>query len=159
LEHEHEATGKRQKTGKKKQRARRKVQKGSGMAQAEGSSMVFWPCDTFLSLDSCKKKASCKSKQASWQRAVQEGKQNEGLQLGFLAVQKATFGTTGCRRWARSRPSVPWCFTVALRHIPFAKHVQEESQLQEQASKLAASSAGKGAKARRQEKAAAKAKI
>jgi len=36
--------------------------------------------------------------------------------------------------------------------------VQEESQLQEQASKLAASSAGKGAKARRQEKAAAKAK-
>ena len=122
LEHEHEATGKRQKTGKKKQRARRKVQKGSGMAQAEGSSMVFWPCDTFLSLDSCKKKASCKSKQASWQLAVQEKEQKQEGRRKQQQKQKDSYflvaSASKVRQYRPSpggqfRPSLPCCLSVA----------------------------------------------
>ena len=40
------------------------------------SSMVFWPCDTVPLPKQFKKEASCKSKQASWKLAVQEGKRN-----------------------------------------------------------------------------------
>jgi len=67
----------------------------------------------------------------------QEGKQIQGLKLrSFWAVQKATFGSMGCRPRARS---VLHCHCVlALRDGPLTGGVQDESQLQEGASKLEA---------------------
>ena len=62
------------------------------------------------------------------------------------AVQKATFGTMGCRPRARS---VPHCHGVlALRHRPWTRAVPDKSHLQDAASNLEAGSAGRQVKAR-----------
>ena len=64
----------------------------------------------------------------------------------FYSLQKVTFGTLGCRPQARS---VLHCHGVlALRQIPLTGAVQDESQLQEDTSKLAVGSAEEQAKSR-----------
>ena len=50
---------------------------GSGLVPSF-KARVFGPCDRVLRPQLCRRKASCKTKQASWRLAVQEGQQNEG---------------------------------------------------------------------------------
>ena len=76
--------------------------------------------------------------------AERQAKSRFGASFG--AVQKATFGTMGCRPRARS---VLRCHGVfALRQGPLTAAVQDESQLQEDTSTLAVGSAERQAKSR-----------
>ena len=62
----------------------------------------------------------------------------------FESLQKVTLGTLGCRLRARS---VLRCHgALVLRHGPLTAVAQDESQLQEDASKFAVGSAEKQAK-------------
>jgi len=71
---------------------------------------------------------------------------NGKFEASFKAVQKATFGSLGCRPRAQS---VHHCLCVlTLRQTPVTGAVQDESQLQEDASKLGAGSAGTQANGR-----------
>ena len=172
------------------------------------TAMVFWPCRTVLAPEPCRTKASCKRTRASWQLAVQKGRQSQGLELVSsrfrrwrLAVWAAGRGPdpsftamvfwrcegplTGaaqeesCKRtraswqlavqksrqsqglelvsshfrrwrlavWAAGRGPDP-SFVLALRGGPLTGAAQEESQLQEDTSKLAVGSAEEQAKSR-----------
>ena len=78
---------------------------------------------------------------------MQEGKQNEGINIGLELVSRQ-FRKRRLALWAACSGPVPsfrarvFC---PLRHGPLTGAVQEESQLQEQASKLEDGSAGKQA--------------
>ena len=79
----------------------------------------------------------------SWQRRT-AGKGKVCRQ--FLGVQKATFGTLGCRLRARS---VLHCHGVlVLWHRPWTRAVPDESHLQDAASNLEAGSAERQVRAR-----------
>ena len=78
---------------------------------------------------------------------MQESKQPDSLNLfeaSFLSVQKAKFGSMGCLLWARS--ILQGQGVLALPHSPSTGALQEEIQLQEEASKLEAGKAGMQAK-------------
>ena len=80
--------------------------------------------------------------QAIWKLAVQEGKQIQGLKL-----VSRQFRTQRLALWAAGRGPDPSVGVLALREGPLtgAVTVQDESQLQEDASKLEAGSAGRQA--------------
>ena len=78
--------------------------------------------------------------QASKLEAGSAGRQAKSkFEASFKPVQKATFGSMGCL--LRARSVLQGQGVLALRHGPSTGAGQEESQLQEQASKLEAGSA------------------
>ena len=94
----------------------------------------------------CKTKASCKTQQASWKLAVQNGRQRQGLELVSSQFRKWRVAV-----WAAGRGSwsvLHYHCVLALRQGPWTWAVQDESQLQDAASKLEAGSAERQAKAR-----------
>ena len=76
-------------------------------------------------------------------KAVQESKQNEGLPLLSNQFSKQR-GSMGCL--LRARSVLQGHGVLALRHTPSTRAVQAESQLQEEAGKGEAGSAGRQAK-------------
>ena len=132
---------------------------GRGLA-----AMVFWPCDRVLGPELCKTKASCKRWQAShgvlalrqgpWTRAVQDAAswklaaqngQSQGLEL-----VSSHFRRQHLALWAAGRGPDP--FFTAMVFWPCDRvlrpAVQDDSQLQDAASKLEAGSAERQTKSR-----------
>ena len=109
------------------------------------AAIVFWCCDRVLSPQLCRTKASCKRTRASWQLAVQKRRQSQGLELVSRQFRKQRLAV-----WAAGRGPDPsfaamvfWCCDRVLTAA-----VQDESQLQEDTSKLAVGSAEGQAKSR-----------
>ena len=100
--------------------------------------MAFWPCDRVLGPE------LCKTQQASWKLAVQNG-QSQGLEL-----VSSHFRRQHLALWAAGRGPDP--FFTAMVFWPCDRvlrpAVQDDSQLQDAASKLEAGSAERQTKSR-----------
>ena len=101
-------------------------------------AMVLWPCERVLRPELCRTKASCTRTRASWQLAVQEGTQIQGLKRVFIFSSESNVWHHGLPAAGPIRPSLPWCFGPARGSFDRGA-AQPASR---DASKLAAGSAG-----------------